>query len=86
MNQEKQTMVELTVEEKAKELRRAAAKAHYQKNRTEILKKRRLKRQENLQEELEKERKYRAENPDKVKKWNENYWKKKAKDIMNKEA
>lgn len=83
MNKDRQ---ELTVEEKAKALRRAAAREYYQKNRAEIRKKRRLKRQENLQVALEKERQYRAANPDKVKKWNENYWKKKAEEAMNKDA
>lgn len=74
------------VEEKAKAMRRAAAKEYYEKNRAEIRKKRRLKRQENLQEQLEKERRYRAANPDKVKKWTENYWKRKAEKAMNKDA
>lgn len=86
MNQEKRMADELSVEEKAKALRRAAAREHYQKNRADILKRRRLKRQENLQEQLEKERKYRAENPDKVKKWSENYWKRKAEKELMKDA
>lgn len=74
------------IEEKVKALQRAKNKKYYEKNRAKILKKRRLKRLENLQEEQEKLRQYRAANPDKVKKWNENYWKKKAKEAMNKEA
>ena len=86
MNEEKKMTNNLTVEEKAKELRRAAAREYYQKNRAEIRKKRRLKRQENLQEELEKERRYRAANPDKVKKWNADYWKRKAEKELSKDA
>lgn len=76
----------LNVEERAKALRRASARAYYQKNRAEILKRRRLKRQENLPEELEKERKYRAQNPEKIKKWNENYWKRRAEKEIKKDA
>lgn len=77
---------EMSIEEKAKELQRANARERYKKNRDAILKKRRLKRQENIQEEREKQRKYRASNPDKVKKWNEDYWKRKAEKELKKDA
>lgn len=86
MSNELEQTNELSVEEKARELRRAANRKSYRKHREKILEQRRLKRQEFHAEMLERERKYRAENPEKIKKWQDDYWKRKAEMEMDKEA
>lgn len=62
------------LEQLAKEVKRQYAREYYQKKRKEILAQRKLHRRENREAMLEKEKAYRAANKDKVRKWNADYW------------
>ena len=58
----------------AKEAKRQYAREYYQKKRKDILAQRKQHRREKREKMLEKEKAYRAANKDKVRKWNEDYW------------
>lgn len=66
------------MEEAAKEARRQWEREYYRKNRKKILARKKLNRELNHKDALEKERTYRQNNRDKIKTWNTNYWKRRA--------
>lgn len=79
---------EQQIDELARQLKKEQNRAYYERNKARLLKKQREKRIENLDAARQKEREYRAANADRVKTWQENYWKRQAAKQLekNKEA
>ena len=73
-----QKTIKQDLEELAKETKRQYARDYYKEKRQEILSQRKKNRRDNHEMILAKEKAYRASNKDKVKQWNENYWKRRA--------
>lgn len=77
-------MNEQEIEALALQLKREKNRAYYQKHKKRILNERKQKRATNLEAAHEKERAYRAANPEKIKEWQENYWKRQAEKKLQK--
>lgn len=78
MTTENQQLTEAELEQIAKAARRAYFRDYYALNKDKVNTKRKARRQANHAEMLEKERAYRAANPDKVREWQTRHWAKKA--------